>query len=106
MQDRTILYVLKFWGSELKILGGKKNSHLDDRVVEAWDRAEQLGVGSGATQGGVSSDADAMLLAEFDERITLEVGVHLDLVYGRLYLGVGQAISGEEDAIVAAKEQL
>jgi hypothetical protein len=57
-------------------------------------------------RGGVSSDADAMLLAEFDERITLEVGVHLDLVYGRLYLGVGQAISGEEDAIVAAKEQL
>lgn len=54
----------------------------------------------------MSSDADAMLLAEFDERITLEVGVHLDLVYGRLYLGVGQAISGEEDAIVAAKEQL
>jgi hypothetical protein len=47
-----------------------------------------------------------MLLAEFDERITLEVGVHLDLVYGRLYLGVGQAISGEEDAIVAAKKQL
>jgi len=43
-----------------------------------------------------------MLLAELDERIALEVGVHLDLVYYRLYLGVGQAVSSEEDVVVAA----
>jgi hypothetical protein len=43
-----------------------------------------------------------MLLAELDKRITLEVGVRLNLVHCRLYLGIGQAVSGEEDVIVAA----
>ena len=51
----------------------------------------------------MGGDTDAVLLAEFDKRITLEVGVHLNLVNSRLYLGIGQAVSGEEDAIVAAK---
>ena len=47
-------------------------------------------------------DADSMLLAELHKRVTLEVRVCLDLVHRRLYLGVGQAVSGEEDAVVAA----
>jgi hypothetical protein len=47
-------------------------------------------------------DADPMLLAELDKRIALEVGVHLDLVHCRLYLGIGQAVSSEEDVVVAA----
>ena len=51
----------------------------------------------------MGGDTDAMLLAEFDKRITLEVGVHLNLVNSRLYLGIGQAVPGEEDSIVAAK---
>ena len=50
----------------------------------------------------MSGDADAVLLAELDEEITLEVGVQLYLVNGRLYLGVGQAVSSEEDVVVAA----
>ena len=78
------------------------DNHLDDRVVEAWDRPKPLGVGSGATQGGMRGDADPMFLAELDKRITLEVGVRLDLVHCRLYLGVGQAVSSEEDVVVAA----
>ena len=48
-------------------------------------------------------NADPMLLAELDKRITLEVGVRLNLVHCRLYLSIGQAVSGEEDSIVAAK---
>ena len=47
-------------------------------------------------------DTDSMLLAELDKGITLEVGVRLNLVHCRLYLSVGQAVSGEEDVIVAA----
>ena len=47
------------------------------------------------TQGCVSGDTDAVLLAELDEGITLEVGVQLYLVHGGLYPGIGQALSGE-----------
>lgn len=43
----------------------------------------------------MSGDTDAVLLAELDEGITLEVGMQLYLVHGRLYPGVGQAVSGE-----------
>lgn len=48
-------------------------------------------------------DADAVLLAEFDERIALEVGVCFDLVHSRLHFRISQAISSKENVIVAAK---
>jgi hypothetical protein len=80
----------------------RNGNHLDDRVVQARDRPEPLGVGGGATQRGVRGHADPVLLAELDKRVALEVRVRLDLVHRRLYLGVGQAVSGEEDVVVAA----
>lgn len=49
-------------------------------------------------------DSDPVLLAELHQRIALEVGVGLYLVHRRLYLGVGQAVSREEDVIVAAHQ--
>ena len=51
---------------------------------------------------GVCAVTDPMLLAELDKGITLEVGVRLNLVHCRLYLSIGQAVSGEEDVVVAA----
>jgi hypothetical protein len=50
----------------------------------------------------VCGDADSVLLAELHKRFTLEVRVCLDLVHRRLYFGIRQDISGEEDVIVAA----
>lgn len=47
-------------------------------------------------------DADSVLLTELHKRVTLEVRVCLDLVDRGLYLGVRQAVPGEEDVVVAA----
>jgi hypothetical protein len=43
-----------------------------------------------------------VLLAELHKRFTLEVRVCLDLVDRRLYLGIRQDVSGEEDVVIAA----
>jgi len=46
MVDSLELVVMEIWN----------DNQLDDRVVEARDRPEPLGVGSGATQGGMRCD--------------------------------------------------
>lgn len=48
-------------------------------------------------------DADTMPLAEVDKGIALEVGVQLDLVHSRPYLGVCQTFPCLEEAVVAGK---
>jgi hypothetical protein len=78
------------------------DTDLDDWVVEARDGTKPLGIGSGPAQGCVCSDADPVLLAELHKRFTLEVRVCLDLVDRRLYLGICQDVSGEEDVVIAA----
>lgn len=79
---------------------------LENRIVEARNRTEPLGVGRATADGRVSRDTNPVFLTELHEALTLKVWVCFYLVDGRLDFRVSQAVPGQKYVVVAAKNIL
>lgn len=94
-----LYFSARFWHKRMWLLRqicfqGNFNTHthrdyLENWIIQSWYWTKPFHVSRTTSKRSVGCDRDAMLLTEFDKRITLEVWVSFNLIHSRLHFGIG-----------------